>query len=196
MKHKINLFIFLLLFNCHYLTINSTKALAVAPLESRHLVFKEKLFSPDHQSVFALFYDYPDSGDPSWHVFKFEKSVDLKKFRIPIDYAENSGQSGGQVNGQCIMWNWSEAGDHVTKPKIIIIDNYLVFMRGGLYHGLYDIKKDKTIITYDSPWHTFHNDYYKKHKDNKNLDRYELMPVFYEWKVKNIHNPIKEIIGK
>ncbi len=81
-----------------------------------------------------------------------------------------------------------------NNPQIEIInDTYLVFQRGGLYHSLYDIKARRTLINSGSPWHEwFDSEEYKSIQPNPSSEEQE--QSIDEWKGKNLHEPILEII--
>ena len=53
---------------------------------AKYLQYQQHLQSPDKNHNFVLFHDYSGIGDPSWHVFKFNDDVDVKKIKIPAGY--------------------------------------------------------------------------------------------------------------
>jgi len=115
-------------------------ALSIGPQE--YLAFDQKLKSPDGTSWFVLYYDYGGLGDPEWYVFKIPINEVPEELKIPTSDAEKVFGT----NRRLIMWNWSEAG-HESNPHIKIFNQrYLVFIRGGYYHGLYDIHEAECLL--------------------------------------------------
>lgn len=161
---------------------------------AEYLQYQQHLQSPDKNHIFVLFYNYSGIGDPSWHVFKFSNDVDAKKIKILAGYTNKLTDEDKKWSSKILMWNWSEAGDQTENPHIEIIkDEYLVFIRGDIYHGLYDIKADKTLIDDRSPWHTFiYSDEYKAIQIEPT--REERKRLLMAWKKKILHQPILDII--
>lgn len=156
-----------------------------------HLTFDEKLRSPDGNSWFALYHDYGGIGDPDWHVFKIPVQEAPEKVKIPVSYRS---QRPFVWKGRMLMWNWSEAGDHTSNPHLEMFNGrYLVFVRGSYYHGLYDIRQDRTLITDTSPWHSLvYSAEYRQMPPVPPGQRHELMD---KWVAETLHNPIKAIIN-
>jgi hypothetical protein len=118
--------------------------------ETADFHYVQHLPSPDNEHIFALFIDYTVLvGDTGWYIFKFEKDFDVENYQISWDEYRD-----GSYQRNVIISNYAEGGDHTKNPHIEVIDDtYLVFMRGGLYHSLYDIKAGKTLVNSGSPWH-------------------------------------------
>ena len=161
----------------------------------KYLTYDEKLMSPDSKCWFALYHDYGGFGDPDWHVFKIPINEKPEKIKIPTAYRRRESSKYDIWKKRMLMWNWSEAGHHTSNPHIEIFNNrYLVFIRGGYYHGLYDIEMDKTLITDESPWHSFV--YSDKIKKEVNYGSKQFDAMMHKWVRDTLHNPIKEIIEK
>jgi hypothetical protein len=153
----------------------------------KYLAFDQKLKSPDGTSWFALYHDYGGIGDPDWHVFKIPINEVPEELKIPTSDARKVFAT----NRIPIMWNWSEAG-HESNPHIKIFNQrYLVFIRGGYYHGIYDIQQGRTLITDTSPWHSFVS---SNDKNTKGLNYKQLDLMMDMWVQSTLHNPIKEVI--
>lgn len=153
-----------------------------------YLVFDEKIKSPDGASWLALYHNYGGFGDPDWHVFKVPIDEIPEKLKIPCGYNFNDSAKSDFWKKRMLMWNWSEGGNNTSNPHIKMFNQkYLVFIRGGYYHGLYDIREDQTLITDESPWHSF------IYSDNKGTSK-DIGKKMEQWVRDNLHNPIKEII--
>ena len=161
-----------------------------------YLTFQEKLISPYGTAWFALYHNYSGIGDPDWHVLKIPVDEDPESLKIPVAYEFTDPDMNDFWKNRMLMWNWSEAGNHVSNPHIEIIGRkYLVFIRGGYYHGLYDIDEDKTLITDTSPWHSFV--YSEEHGSTKlDLKLDQIDAQMDKWVEDTLHNPIKEIVEK
>lgn len=95
-----------------------------------------------------------------------------------------------------LFWNWSEAGHHRTDPKIKIVkDRYLIFVRGGLNHALYDIQSKIVRVSEESPWHAlvYSDEYEAMNPKPSNDEETNLMDA---WVRKHLHNPIEQIIKR
>jgi len=113
-----------------------------------------------------------------------------QKLKIPCGYNFEDSKKSVFWTKRMLMWNWSEAGNHTSNPNIKIFnERYIVFIRGGYYHGLYDIKTDHTLITDDSPWHSFMSSYKRRPSKNRDIE-------MDQWVKDHLHNPIKAIIEK
>ena len=161
-----------------------------------YLTFQEKLMSPDGTAWFSLYHDYSGIGDPDWHVFKIPNDEDPKSLKIPTAYRHTDSDVHDFWKNRMLMWNWSEAGNHKSNPHIEIHgQRYLVFIRGGYYHGLYDIEENKTLITDTSPWHSLV--YSRDHDSTKSgLKLDQIDAQMDKWVEDTLHNPIKEIVEK
>ena len=162
----------------------------------KYLTFQEKLMSPDGTAWFALYHDYSGIGDPEWHVFKIPIGEDSKSLKIPAAYWSIDSDANDFWKNRMLMWNWSEAGNHVSNPHIEVIGRrYLVFIRGGYYHGLYDIDENKTLITDTSPWHSLVYSY-ERGSTRSGLKLDQIDAQMDKWVEDTLHNPIKKIVEK
>ena len=160
-----------------------------------YLDFLQKLESPDGESIFALYHGIAGYSDHEYHVFKFPKEMDPEKLLIPRSYwSHKADEEARKWARYSLFFNWSEDASHRRNPEIKIFKNkYLVLIRGGLYHSLYDIEADNTIVNFRSPFHK-----YLRSEEYKSL---EPKPTFSQrkklledWKKQNLHNPISEIV--
>ncbi len=146
--------------------------------------------SPDGKHIFALFIDTTVLvGDTTWHVFKFEKGFDIESYQVSWgEYVD------GIYRKNVIVSNYAEGGHHTQNPNIEFInETYLVFMRGGLYHSLYDIKTGKTLVNSGSPWHDWrYSEEYEAIQSNPSQE--ERDNSVDKWKRENLHEPILKII--
>lgn len=150
----------------------------------------EALSLLDGEYFFALYSDSAFAGDQSWHIFKFQSDIDVKNLQIPRIYRQNHNE---WLEKQ-ITWSYSEGGYHLQNAHIEIIgDTYLIFVRGELYHSLYDIETNKMLIEDHSPWHTWiESDEYKEISFNASHE--EKKKSIEKWKRKILHNPIAQLI--
>jgi len=151
-----------------------------------HKVFVQKLKSPDDKTWFALFADSAGFGDPSWHLYRFPATTDVENVQI----------ERGINDSDAIFWNYSEGGDQTENPTIQLVQTrYIVFTRGGLHHSLYDIHEDKVLVNNTSPYHGLvYSEEFEKIDPRPPMEETERM--IKEWKIKNLHDPIRKIVGE
>jgi hypothetical protein len=153
-----------------------------------YLKFDQKLKSPDGTSWFALYHDYGGIGNREWDVFKIPINEVPEGLKIP---ASHDSEDDFGINRR-LMWNRSEAGYHTSNPHIKIFNQrYLVFIRGGYYHGLYDIQQGRILITDSNPWNSFK---FSNDRNTRGLNYNQLGVIMDIWVQSTLHNPIKEII--
>ena len=161
----------------------------------KYLDFIQKLDSPDGKNVFALYYGIAGGGDHEFHIFKFPKNMDPEQLTIPRSYwSHNADKEARKWTNYSLLFNWSEDGSHSHNPEIKLFkDRYLVLIRGGLYHSLYDIKTNNTILNFDSPWHEYvYSDEYESLKPKPTHSQRK--KLLENWKKKYLHNPISKIV--
>lgn len=149
-------------------------------------VFLQKIESPDGKTWFALFVDSAGFGDPAWYLYRFPVTTDVESIQI----------ERGTSDPGIIFWNYSEGGDHTDNPAIQLVqDRYIVFTRGGLHHSLYDIHENKALVNNTSPYHALiYSDEYEEIVPRPSME--ERKRMLAEWKIKNLHDPIRKIIGE
>ena len=142
---------------------------------------------------YALYGDGVGIGDPGYYVLKIEKGV--KPEDVNIDWTFNDGVNREQEQWRrerTILSNYAEAGYFLDDPKIELLHNrFIVMSRGDIYHGLYDIKNDTTLIgSGGSPWHGFIES--DKSLDHRNKEEYKRK--YKDWMRKNYHDEIEAIM--
>jgi hypothetical protein len=87
---------------------------------------------PSQGLRFVLLTDLAGFDDVGWYVYR----ADLGK---PLTDAQREAHN---IDG-VLFWNYSEAGEHKSNPRIRLVgERFLVFSRGGLDHSLYDLKSN------------------------------------------------------
>ena len=151
--------------------------------------------SPDGRWQFALYGNYDGFDDLSWHVFKIDAATDPRTLVIPDDFLHGDGTDHHEWRSKTLFSSFSEAGYHRDDPHLRVVrDRYLVFVRGGLDHGLYDIDAGKVVLNEESPRHAFKNsrnsvsmDVYQDDSESEKMD---------EWVRRNLHEPIARIMSE
>jgi len=158
----------------------------LAGCEVQYLDFQQKIVSPDGQRVFALFSDYYGIGDPSWYVFVLDSSQKPEQMSMPLNCWNKRPRADWLV-----MRNWSESGVDMGDPHIELIDDrYLVMVRGGLYHGVYNVQTDITLFQDICPWHTW----YTGTEGAKGINYEDHKPILHDWEKATIHERCRAII--
>ncbi|HEY9898758.1 MAG TPA: hypothetical protein V6D00_06215 [Pantanalinema sp.] len=129
-----------------------------------------RVAAPDGTHEFVLLSDSADFGDPAWYVYELERGQRLPSF------AREAHNTDG-----VLFWNYSEDGGYTDDPHLEIRDRrYLVFSRGGRYHGLYDITKRRVLVNEECPWWSY------RELPKSEQDR---------WVFQNLHAPIHRILS-
>ncbi len=157
--------------------------------DSPFLEYQQHLLSPDGKSNFVLYHDYSGFGDPAWYVLRVDATEQPDTLQIPRAYTNESTAEERAWMEKTLMWNWSEAGHHTKDPHIELLKNrYLVFVRGDLYHALYDIEENKTHVSDESPWHSW-----VYSRDDEDRERpvgdSEESVAMEQWTRKTLHDP-------
>jgi len=115
--------------------------------------------------VYALYFSIAGFEDLEWQVVRWEK--DSWKAQETIDKKEleavrrNSPGEKVDASGKGytpLFWNWDEGPKNRENVRIFVENDYLVLERSGLYHSLYDLKSQETLINKTSPWHGWRED--------------------------------------
>jgi hypothetical protein len=154
------------------------------------------LDSPDGEHKYALYHDVAGGDDHEWFVTKLKVYENPDALIVPKSFMNCSTPEEREWMDKTILFNWSEAGEHRENPHIKLVgDRYLVFERGGLYHGLYDIQEEETLITEESPWHSYiYSEEYESIKPQPSHEQRK--QLLDDWVRRKLHEPIKEIIDK
>jgi len=152
--------------------------------------------SPDGSKQFALYCDIAGFDDLTWYVLKLDRNVDAIRIEIPKGFTNATTSQEREWLNKTLFWNWSEAGHHRDNPHLRLVDDrYLVFVRGGLNHALYDITDNAVLIAEESPWHGLvYSDEYEAINPPPTDDvEAKMMDT---WVRENLHDPIERIIGE
>ena len=152
-----------------------------------NFIYEEKYYkyisSVNYENTRYSLYNDNWFQDSYWVILKDDiGNEDYKKVKI-IDISFTDDKKN------ILFLNWSD-WISLDKPIIKIFkDKYLVFERGWLYHSLYDIKLNKIIINYeDIKFEINRNNDFK-------LDKSLSEKFLLNWKNKNLHNKILELIN-
>ncbi len=158
--------------------------------------YLQHILSPDGTEQFVLYTDIAGFNEATWYVLKLGAEVDVKKVKIPKGFTNASTDTEKEWMDKTLFWNWSEAGHHRSEPSIKIAKGrYLVFVRGGLNHALYDIQSKTVRVAEGSPWHGLvYSDEYEALDPKPSHDgESKLMD---SWVRKHLHDPIEQIINE
>ena len=145
--------------------------------------------SPDGHWQFALYGNYDGFDDRSWHVFRIDAATDPRTLVIPDDFLDGEDTIHQEWRRKLLFSSLSEAGHHVDDPHLVVVrDRYLVFVRGGLNHGLYDIDKNKVEFLEDFPWYAFRRS--QESSALKVLGDDSESEAMDKWVRQNLHDPI------
>jgi hypothetical protein len=156
----------------------------------------QHIVAPDDSAQFALYTDVAGFDDVSWYVLKLDPDTDPKALNIPKVFTRASTDSEKAWMAKTLFWNWSEAGHHNADPQIKIVkDRYLVFVRGGLNHALYDIQTKEVLVSEVSPWHGLvaSGEYDPMDPEPSVEEVTELMDA---WVRQHLHDPIERIVQR
>jgi hypothetical protein len=100
---------------------------------------------PARNTKYVLLTDMAGFDDRSWYVYEMALTGGLTE-----EMKKGHSRTG------VLFWNYAEAADHKKDPRIEIRkDRYLVFVRGGFCHSLYDLESHEVLVNDESPWHSF-----------------------------------------
>lgn len=156
----------------------------------------QHIVAPDKTVQFALYTDLAGFDDRTWYVLKLGPTEDAIQLEIPKGFTNASTDTEKEWMAKTLFWNWSEAGHHRSDPKIKIVkDRYLVFVRGGLNHALYDLESEKVRVSEESPWHglVYSEDYEAINPKPTSEEEAKLMEA---WVRNHLHDPIEQIIQR
>ncbi|HOO77749.1 MAG TPA: hypothetical protein PLI51_04680 [bacterium] len=156
--------------------------------------YLEHIVAPDGKRQFVLYTDRVGIDDETWYVLKIDSDVDPTTLRIPRGFVNAGTPEEKEWAQRTLFWNWTEAGHHRRDPHLKLVkDRYLIFVRGGLNHALYDLETDRVLIEDGSPWHSLvHSPEYRSL--NPEPGRKAMAALMDDWVRKNLHGPIEEIV--
>ncbi len=152
--------------------------------------FLQEIESPDGSRVFALFEDSVWDSI-SWHVFAFDAGTDPAAITVPGAWEDDP-----DLAARSVTWNRAGSGADLDDPHIELIDDtYLVMVRGGLYHGVYNVRTDTTLFDDIRSWDSW-VDAEQRAGRGRALpgSRLQYNEEFHAWKEANIHATITAIV--
>lgn len=142
----------------------------------------------DDKYVYVLYFSMAGFNDMEWQAVRFKKSAWENQEKIDKKELENlkSQIKNGQIKIDKtkyfpLFFNYDEGDANHKNIKFFIKNRFLVLERNGLYHSLYDLDLQKTILNEESPWHSSG----MKEKEEMNL-----------WIKQNLHSKIDSIISQ
>jgi hypothetical protein len=166
--------------------------LTVSSCNSNYLDYYQHIESPNGQFYYGLYSDF-SVGDPGFLVLKLDKKTNPKDLKINYSINGIKEKDAQWIQDRTLLSNYDEVGLFTSNPKIEIINNrHLVFSRGGLYFGLYDLKISKDTFNITSPWNAWlEKSGYKSEK----YDRNEEQKAYGKWIKQNLDAKIRNYIA-
>jgi hypothetical protein len=128
---------------------------------------------------FSLYCDFSGNTVLAWYVYRTSRGS-----------AETADMLEAHNISSALFWSLSmvepEAG---WEGKLELLkDRYLVFSRGGLYHSLYDIKDNRTLVHIAEP----HEDYASWAEERGMESPYPTDESYRKWAEETLHKPIAD----
>lgn len=137
--------------------------------------------------VYGLYFSIAGFEDLEWQVVRIKKDKWMNQEKLDKEEMKNISyntiNNKSEIDNQSILplfFNWDEGPKNMDHIKIFIQNDYLVLERGKLYHSLYDLKTQKTIVNCECPW----CDSKAKDKESMNI-----------WIKENLHNKIETALN-
>jgi hypothetical protein len=138
--------------------------------------------------TYVLYFSIAGFEDLEWKVVRFKKdkwnnqeALNKKELKELAWKIEDNEIQKDSVDFIPIFFNWDEGPKNTENVKLFIKNDYLVLERGNLYHSLYDLKTQETIINIECPWCSSD----AKDKDSMN-----------DWIKVNLHDKIEEKLNE
>jgi len=125
--------------------------------------------------IYVLYFSVAGFDDVEFQIVKWKKQDWLKSDKLSKDIVDKPNQ-----NFQKIAFNYDEGPKNLENVRIFVKNDYLIMERSGLYHSLYDLRKNELVINDESPWHS-------ASADN--------LVTMNKWIKDNIHTKIEEKIN-
>ena len=133
--------------------------------------------------IYVLYFSIAGFEDLEWQVVRFKKEkwknqekIDkelLEKLQYKV---EDNLVKVDDLDFVPLFSNYDEMPKNIENIKLFIKNQYLVLERGNLYHSLFDLKIQKTILNFECPW-----------CESKATDKESMN----SWIKENLHNPIE-----
>jgi len=125
--------------------------------------------------IYVLYFSVAGFDDVEFQIVKWKKQDWLKSDKLSKEIIDKPNQ-----NFQKVAFNYDEGPKNLENVRMFVKNDYLVMERSGLYHSLYDLRKNELLINDESPWHS------------ANADNLETMN---KWIKDNIHLKIEDKIN-
>jgi hypothetical protein len=128
-----------------------------------------------NDDIYVLYFSIAGFDDVEFQIVKWKKQDWLKSDKLSKDIVDKPNQKF-----QKVAFNYDEGPKNLENVRMFVKNDYLVMERSGLYHSLYDLRKNELLINDESPWHS------------ASADNLETMN---KWIKDNIHLKIEEKIN-
>ncbi|MBK9718919.1 MAG: hypothetical protein IPO85_15675 [Saprospiraceae bacterium] len=128
-----------------------------------------------NDDIYVLYFSVAGFDDVEFQIVKWKKQDWLKSDKLSKDIVDQPNQKF-----QKVAFNYDEGPKNLENVKMFVKNDYLVMERSGLYHSLYDLRKNELLVNDESPWHS------------ASADNLETMN---KWIKDNIHSKIEEKIN-
>ncbi len=151
--------------------------------------------SPENEDYnYVVYTDNRGIGDIEFSVLKVEKEYNPKNLEFKWGFNERDTVAEKWIKERTLLANYSEAGYNTNNEELDLVDGrFLVFSRGNMNYGLYDLKADSAVFNDYSPWHSWLETYEKP--DDK-YDAKREKASYDKWILENYEKKIKEYIEK
>lgn len=101
------------------------------------------------EDIYVLYFSVAGFDDVKFQIVKWKKQDWLKWDKLSKDIVDKPNQ-----NFQKVAFNYDEGPKNLENVRMFVKNDYLVMERSGLYHSLYDLRKNELLINDESPWHS------------------------------------------
>lgn len=152
----------------------------------------EHVYSELDSSNYCRFMSTFGIGDPDFIIVRLDKNIEPSDLETNWDTQKNIDTNKyTYFNDRIVLSNYEESSMLSHDAKLNIINKrFLVFSRGGLMFGLYDIALKKAIVNNGSPWHSWLETY----RPNK-MNGKEELSSYSRWVKINLEDSIKRYIA-
>ncbi len=102
-----------------------------------------------NDDIYVLYFSVAGFDDVEFQILKWGKNDWIKSDKLSKDIIDKPNQKF-----QKVAFNYDEGPKNLENVRIFVKNDYLVMERSGLYHSLYDLRKNELLINDESPWHS------------------------------------------
>lgn len=99
--------------------------------------------------VYALYFSVAGFDDVEFQIVKWKQQDWPQSDKLSKNIIDKPNQKF-----QKVAFNYDEGPKNLENVRIFVKNDYLVMERSGLYHSLYDLRKNELLINDESPWHS------------------------------------------